>query len=88
MIGVAYFLHKQNPYEVIDFNAFHYGLLVFSTLVIAAAGHIINDYFDLKADRINKPDDLILIKYLNKRWAILANWIFNIIGFLIALVLS
>lgn len=88
MIGVAYFLHKQNPYEVIDFDAFHYGLLVFSTLVIAAAGHIINDYFDLKADRINKPDDLILSKYLNKRWAILANWIFNIIGFLIALVLS
>ena len=23
MLGVAYFLHKQNPYEVIDFDAFH-----------------------------------------------------------------
>ncbi|MFM7007475.1 MAG: UbiA family prenyltransferase [Flavobacteriales bacterium] len=88
MIGVAYFLHRQNPYEVIDFDAFHFGLLVFSTLVIAAAGHIINDYFDLKADRINKPDELILSRYMNKRWAILANWIFNIIGFLIALILS
>ena len=77
MLGVAYFLHKQNPYEVIDFDAFHYGLLIFSTLIIAAAGHIINDYFDLKADRINKPEALILTKYMNRRWAILANLILN-----------
>jgi 4-hydroxybenzoate polyprenyltransferase len=88
MLGVAYFLHKQNPYEVIDFDAFHYGLLIFSTLIIAAAGHIINDYFDLKADRINKPEALVLTKYLNKRWAILANWILNFLGFFIAVILS
>lgn len=88
MIGVAYFLHQQNPYVVIDFEPVHYGLLIFSTLVIAAAGHIINDYFDLKADRINKPDALILSKYMNKRWAILVNWLFNIVGFLIAIYLS
>lgn len=88
MLGVSYFLHKENPNEVIDFNAFHFGLLLFSTLIIAAAGHIINDYFDLKADRINKPEALVLTKYMNKRWAILANWILNGVGFLIALILS
>jgi 4-hydroxybenzoate polyprenyltransferase len=88
MLGVAYFLHKQNPYVVIDFHPFHYGLLICSTLIIAAAGHIINDYFDLKADRINKPDALVLTKYMAKRWAILANWILNILGFLMAVILS
>ncbi|MEY5000791.1 MAG: hypothetical protein RLZZ211_827 [Bacteroidota bacterium] len=88
MLGVAYFLHKENPYVVIDFHAFHYGLLICSTLIIAAAGHIINDYFDLKADRINKPEELILTKYMAKRWAILANWILNILGFLMAVILS
>lgn len=88
MLGVAYFLHKQNPYEVIDFDAFYYGLLIFSTLIIAAAGHIINDYFDLKADRINKPEALVLTKYMNKRWAILANWILNFLGFFMAIILS
>jgi 4-hydroxybenzoate polyprenyltransferase len=88
MLGVAYFLHKQNPYEVIDFEPFHYGLLICSTLIIAAAGHIINDYFDLKADRINKPDALVLTKYMAKRWAILANWILNILGFFMAVILS
>ena len=88
MLGVAYFLHKQNPFVVIDFHPFHYGLLICSTLIIAAAGHIINDYFDLKADRINKPDALVLTKYMAKRWAILANWILNILGFLMAVILS
>lgn len=88
MLGVAYFLHNQNPYVVIDFHPFHYGLLICSTLIIAAAGHIINDYFDLKADRINKPDALVLTKYMAKRWAILANWILNILGFLMAVILS
>jgi 4-hydroxybenzoate polyprenyltransferase len=88
MLGVAYFLHKQNPYEVIDFDAFHFGLLIFSTLIIAAAGNIINDYFDLKADRINKPEALVLTKYMNKRWAILANWILNFLGFFIAIIIS
>jgi 4-hydroxybenzoate polyprenyltransferase len=88
MLGVAYFLHKENPYVVIDFHPFHYGLLICSTLIIAAAGHIINDYFDLKADRINKPEELVLNKYMSKRWAILANWILNILGFLMAVILS
>lgn len=88
MVGVAYHLQKSHPYEVIDFNALHYGLLIFSTLIIAAAGHLINDYFDLKADRINKPKDLVLSKYLQKRWAILGHWLLNFIAFAIAVFLS
>ena len=88
MVGVAYHLKKMNPYEVIDFNALHYGLLIFSTLIIAAAGHLINDYFDLKADRINKPEELVLTKYLQKRWAILGHWLLNFLAFGIAVYLS
>jgi 4-hydroxybenzoate polyprenyltransferase len=34
---------------------FHFFLLVISTLLIAAAGYVINDYFDVKIDSINKP---------------------------------
>jgi 4-hydroxybenzoate polyprenyltransferase len=88
MVGVAYHLQKLHPYEVIDFNPMHYGLLIFSTLIIAAAGHLINDYFDLKADRINKPEELVLTKYLQKRWAILGHWLLNIVAFGIAIYLS
>jgi 4-hydroxybenzoate polyprenyltransferase len=67
---------------------FDYFLLVLSTVLIAAGGNIINDYFDVKADRINKPEKLIITKYIKPRWAILMHWILNFIAFAIACYLS
>src|ERR1700752_1576505 len=47
-----------------------FGLLVLSTLLIAAAGYIINDYFDVKTDRINKPEKLYIDNGVKRRLAI------------------
>ena len=58
-------------------------LLVLMTILIAAAGNIINDYFDVKADRINRPNKIIIGKHVKKRWAIVSNWGFNIIALVI-----
>ncbi|MFM6935952.1 MAG: geranylgeranylglycerol-phosphate geranylgeranyltransferase [Flavobacteriales bacterium] len=88
MVGVAYYLLTTNNYQKVDFHCFDYGLLIFSTMIIAAAGNVINDYFDVKADRINKPEKVILSKFLKPRWAILWHWTFNLIAFLIAIYLS
>lgn len=63
-------------------------LLMLSVVLISAAGNIINDYFDVKADRINKPDRLIIDKYIKRRWAIFLNWLLNGLGILIATILS
>jgi 4-hydroxybenzoate polyprenyltransferase len=57
-------------------------------VIIAAAGNMINDYFDIKADRINKPQKLIISKYMKKRWAIVLHWGLNIIAVLISIYLS
>lgn len=70
------------------FKQFDFILLLLSVFFIAAGGNIINDYFDVKADRVNKPDRLIIDKYIKRRWAIILNWTFNGIGFLIAMYLS
>lgn len=67
---------------------FDFFLLVLSTVMIAAAGNIINDYFDVKADRINKPEKLIITKYVDRKLAILSHWILNFIAFSIAIYLS
>ena len=85
MYGVRYYIYSFSP-ELFD-NEYDFGLLVFSTLLIAAGGNIINDYFDVKADRINKPDRLIISKSIKRRWAIVAHWAFNIVAFLIAMYL-
>ena len=60
-------------------------LLLISTVLIAAAGNIINDYFDVKADRVNKPDRLIIGKYIKRRWAMVMHLSFNLLGFILAL---
>ncbi|MFT5859342.1 MAG: 4-hydroxybenzoate polyprenyltransferase [Flavobacteriaceae bacterium] len=63
-------------------------LLVLSTVMIAAGGNIINDYFDVRADRINKPDRLIIGKHVKKRVAIVSHWVLNLVAFSIAVYLS
>ncbi|MFT5778478.1 MAG: 4-hydroxybenzoate polyprenyltransferase [Crocinitomicaceae bacterium] len=63
-------------------------LLVFSTVMIAAGGNLINDYFDVRADRINKPDRVIIGKHVKKRVAIVSHWGINFVAFSIAVYLS
>ena len=63
-------------------------LISLSTVLIAAAGYIINDYFDLKIDVINRPDKVVLEKKIPLRTAIVAHSILNIAGFLLAAVLA
>ena len=88
MIGVAYYLMKTNSFQKVDFHYLDYFLLIFPTMIIAAAGNVINDYFDVKADRINKPEKVIISKFMKPRWAILWHWTFNLVAFLIAVYLS
>lgn len=63
-------------------------LLSFSTVCIAAAGYIINDYFDVKIDLINKPERVIIGRYLKRRVAIGIHQGLNVIGCLVGLYLS
>jgi len=45
-------------------------LLLLSFVLVAAGGYIINDYFDLNIDQINKPEKVMIDKYISRRWAI------------------
>lgn len=42
-------------------------LLIMATVLIAAGGYVINDYFDIKIDRINRPDTLIVTNTISKQ---------------------
>ena len=63
-------------------------LLVLSTVLIAAAGYIINDYYDVKIDFINKPNRVVVGKVLKRRIVMAAHSVLNVSGILIALSLS
>jgi 4-hydroxybenzoate polyprenyltransferase len=88
MYGCRYFVLATNGYQKIHDESILFFFLVLSTLLIAAGGNSINDYFDVKADKVNKPEKLIVGKLIEKRKAILLHWILNGIAFLIAIVIS
>ena len=63
-------------------------LLMLATLFIAAAGYIINDYYDMKSDKVNRPEKMIIGNVFSLNWAIYFNFILNGIGILFGLWLA
>ncbi len=63
-------------------------ILSISTLFIAAAGYIINDYFDVKIDIVNKPERVIIGRYFKRRLAMGAHQFLNITGVFLGLLVS
>jgi len=44
--------------------------LIIAVILIAAGGYVINDYFDVKIDRINRPDELVVTRSISKQTAV------------------
>lgn len=73
---------------LLNSNFISYLLMILFTILIAGAGNAINDYFDVKADRINRPNRQVIEKTIKKRWAIIIHWGFNLIALVISVYLS
>ena len=71
----------RHPDMQLQLSHVDFFLLIASTLLIAAAGYIINDYFDVKTDRINKPEKLYIDNGVKRRLAIVIHTVFNVLGF-------
>ena len=59
-----------------------------ATVLIAASGYIINDYYDIKIDLVNKPERVVIGRYIKRRWALVIHQIFNGSGILLGLLVS
>lgn len=55
-------------------------VLASSTAIIAGAGYIINDYYDIKIDLINKPGRVVIGKDIARRYALLFHSVFSLLG--------
>jgi 4-hydroxybenzoate polyprenyltransferase len=60
-------------------------MLVLASVLIAAAGYIINDYFDINIDRVNKPDKMVVEKLIKRRWAIIWHIVLTMAGLTLSL---
>ena len=70
-----------NAGEVVDT---HFYFIVFTYLFIAAAGYIINDYFDINIDQVNKPTRVVVGSYISRRWVIFWHLLFSVLGIYIS----
>lgn len=61
----------------------HFALLVLSTVLVAAGGNVINDYFDMRIDRINKPGQVIVGRHVKRRTAMVGHWALSGAGLLL-----
>ncbi|MGQ1910471.1 UbiA family prenyltransferase [Marinifilum sp. RC60d5] len=66
----------------LQFSDINFAILVLATVYMAAAGYIINDYFDTKADRFNKKD-VVVGRLVKRRIALLMHQIFMGISILL-----
>ena len=81
LLAWACVILPENPAMLVLVN---FLLLSISTVLIAAAGYIINDYFDIKIDMVNHPDKVILEKAIPRKQAIVSHTVLNLIALLLA----
>ncbi|MCL4281110.1 MAG: geranylgeranylglycerol-phosphate geranylgeranyltransferase [Flavobacteriales bacterium] len=65
------------------FPALLFWLLVLSTVLIAAGGNVINDYFDTRIDRVNKPGAVIVGRSVKRRVAMMGHVVLTAAGVLL-----
>jgi len=72
---------------VLQFSLFDFILLVAATVFLTAGGYVINDYFDIKTDLINKGKVIVGTR-IPRRTAMMWHNIFNIVGVSIGFYIS
>lgn len=79
------FLYESSWSALADLS---FWLFVGSVVCTAAAGYIINDYYDVKIDAINRPKRVVVGRRISRRQTLLFYTLFNFAGLLLALSLS
>jgi len=80
---ILYPTYTQQSAELV-LSIFYLHWLILASVCIAAAGYVINDYFDLNIDRINKPEKLVIDRFISRRWAMFLHLILSLAGLLIS----
>jgi len=63
-------------------------LLSISTVLIAAGGYVINDYYDVKIDSVNNPERVVVGRTVHRRFAILLHIVLSLLGVAIGFIVS
>lgn len=76
-LASAYMLADGRPEALLSFQLL---LLIVSTMLVAAGGYIINDYYDLKIDMVNRPEKVVVGRILSRRKAIVMHLLISFLA--------
>lgn len=79
---------QLHGFESAQLNSNYFWLLVVASVLICAGGYVLNDYFDVKIDNINKPDKLLVTNVISKNSAMLIYQILSGVGLVVGLILA
>lgn len=65
---------------IVQMDLLPYLLLISSIVFITAGGNIINNFFDLTTDSINKPNQLLIVEILSRHQILILYYILNLLG--------
>ena len=95
LAALVWLMEKWVAVPVLDKAAFgeqlpwYVLLLVGAAIVlIAAGGYVINDYFDVKIDRINRPDEVIVTRSVSKPAAMRLSVVLSGVGVVCGIVVA
>jgi 4-hydroxybenzoate polyprenyltransferase len=77
-ILVVFAFLQYNSVVLVNFQKIIF--IIISCICISAAGYVINDYFDVKIDQINKPNEVIIGQFISRRQALFLHQALNIVG--------
>lgn len=70
-------LFLTDPGAPVDRSIFSW---ILASVLIAAGGYVINDYFDINIDEVNRPQRQVLDKIISRRWAMLWHLLMSVVG--------
>jgi 4-hydroxybenzoate polyprenyltransferase len=77
-----------HPEAVFGLDQALFLLLLAASFLIAAGGYVINDYFDINIDSINRPDRQVVERVIKRRWAMVWHILFSLTGWILSIMLS
>ena len=84
----AYFLVGESNTGLPVLSDYRLYLMVLSTIIIAASGYMINDYYDVKIDYVNRPHEVVVGKGIKRRVVIFLHTILNFTGIGLGILVS
>lgn len=65
-----------------------FALLAIATMALTASGNAINDYFDVRCDSINRPQQIVVDRYISRKATILIHVLLTLVGVFIGLYIA